>query len=237
MGLCLFFGFGSRGGIMASLFERHRPQSFEDVVGQDKAVATLRRLKPGARAFYLCGPSGSGKTTLARIVAHAFAESWHVDEIDAADCTMDYLRGMEAAFAYRGMGDKQGKAWIVNEAHALRGQVLTRFLTLIEQLPDHCTILFTTSKGRQVMLEGFDDADPFLSRCSVVEMAVETAKTPFVKDAGPLTRKLAEHVRTIAQAEGLDGRPIEEYIGLALKRKNNVRAMLSDVDAGCMAKD
>lgn len=214
---------------MASLFERTRPTSFDAVVGQEKAVALLRKLKPGGRSYWLSGPSGSGKTTLARILAHEHCETWHVDEIDAADCTMDYLRAIQVDATYRGMGAKHGKCWIVNEAHALRGQVLTRFLTLIESLPEHCFVIFTTTKGRQAVLAGFDDAEPFLSRCTVVPMAWHE-----VVGVGPLTRAFAKRALEIARAENMDGRPIEEYERLAIRCKHNLRQMLSEIESGCM---
>jgi replication-associated recombination protein RarA len=219
---------------MASLFEQMRPQAWVDVVGQDKAVALLRRLKPGGRAFWLAGASGSGKTTLARLAAADFAEQWHIDEIDAQDCTMEYVRGIEAACGYRGLGEKQGKAWIVNEAHALRGQILTRFLTLIEQLPEHCTILFTTTKGRQAVLAGFDDAEPFLSRCTVVPMAAITIPEYGHQTQHPTLLAFAKRALEIASAEGLDGRPLEEYVSLARDCRGNLRQMLSRIEAGEM---
>src|SRR5438552_4147684 len=55
-----------------SLFERFRPATFADVVGQDKAVARLQSLAQrgiAGRAYWFAGLSGTGKTTLARIVA------------------------------------------------------------------------------------------------------------------------------------------------------------------------
>src|SRR5580765_424050 len=119
---------------MGSLFERFRPRTWSDVVGQDKAVTMLKRVSAGGKAFLFAGPSGSGKTTLGRLVADSIAEPWHIEEIDAQDCTLDYLRGVESAMAYKGMGAKIGKAWIVNECHSLRYTVLTRFLTLLEAL-------------------------------------------------------------------------------------------------------
>lgn len=216
---------------MASLFEKARPTSWDAVVGQPKAVALLRKLNPGGRSYFLAGPSGSGKTTLARILAHEHCETWHVDEIDAADCTMDYLRAIEVDATYRGMGEKHGKCWIANEAHALRGQVLTRFLTLIERLPEHCFVIFTTTKGRQAVLAGFDDAEPFLSRCTVVPMAWHEYAADKV---GPLTREFAKRALEIARAEGCDGRPIEEYERLALRCRHNLRQMLSEIESGCM---
>jgi replication-associated recombination protein RarA len=71
------------------LFERHRPHSLDDVVGQDRAVGTLRgimaRSGAGGRAFWLSGPSGAGKTTLARIIAASIADEWSTVEFDSAD--------------------------------------------------------------------------------------------------------------------------------------------------------
>ena len=217
---------------MASLFEKTRPQTWADVVGQDKAVALLRKVKPGGRAFWLSGPSGSGKTTLARILANEHCERWHVDEIDAQDCTLDYLRSIEASMGYRGLGEKHGKAWIVNEAHGLRGAVLSRFLTLIERLPEHCFIVFTTtSAGQKALFEDFDDASPLLSRCLVAPMAWHEYSAT---TAGPLTHAFAKRALEIARAENIDGQPLERYIKLALECKHNLRQMLSKIEAGEM---
>lgn len=215
---------------MASLFERYRPQTWSDVVGQDKAVAMLKRVSPGGRAFWFAAPSGSGKTTLARIVAASFCETWHVEEIDAADCTMDYLREIEAAAAYRGMGAKTGKAWIVNEAHRLRGPILSRFLTLIEQLPEHCAVMFTTTgQGQRALFEDFADASPLLSRCLVVPMEWHGLAPTVPSD---LTRTFAAHAKQIAEREGLDGQPVARYERLALECNHNLRQMLSRIEAG-----
>src|SRR5439155_22570133 len=59
----------------APLWERERPRSWEQVVGQDKVIRQLRQLESRAglsgRAYWLSGQSGTGKTTIARLIAAA----------------------------------------------------------------------------------------------------------------------------------------------------------------------
>lgn len=60
---------------MKPLYEAHRPQSWDEVVGQDKAVSKLLALKErvglAGRAYWISGQSGTGKTTIARLIAAA----------------------------------------------------------------------------------------------------------------------------------------------------------------------
>lgn len=214
-----------------SLFEKYRPHDVEDVVGQDKAVKMLKRCEAGGKAFLFSGPTG--KTTLAWWLARTIADDFAITEVDAArDCNLDFLRSVEDAFQYRALGTKAGKAWIINECHAMRGTVLSSLLTLLEPIPEHCCIIFTTTRRPQTTLfADHDDADPFVSRC----LRVPLAWHEFAPDAvGPLTKAFAQKALTIARAEGLDGRPIGEYERLALDCKHNLRRMLSEIESGCM---
>lgn len=211
---------------MPSLFEQFRPASFDTVIGQDKAVKALRRLRDaggfGGRAYWISAASGTGKTTLARLIAGDLAESWHVEEVDAQDVGIDWIRQMEVGFAYRGMGEKQGKAWIINEAHGMRGPILSRFLTAIENLPAHCCIIFTTTKaGEETLFEDWNDASPLLSRCFVVPMTARGLTEPF-----------AQYLHDCADSVGLNGKPIEWYVRLMKDKRNNLRAGFSAIETG-----
>ncbi len=213
---------------MQSLFEKYRPASFEQVIGQDKAIRSLRMLQKrggfGGRAYWLAGSSGTGKTTLARLIAADLAEQWATVEIDAQDCGLDFVRQVESEFRFTVLGTKNGRCWIINEAHGLRGPVLSRFLTAIEALPAHCAIIFTTTKeGEKGLFEDMADASPLLSRCFDVPLT-----------ARGLADSFAEKALEIARSEGMDGKPLTAYKRLAMDCRNNFRMMLSRIEAGEM---
>src|SRR5713101_5104161 len=82
------------------LVERSRPTTWNQVVGQEKAVATLQRFaragQLGGRNYWMSGKSGQGKTTLARLIASDLAEPWNIQEMDAAELTALYFYSIGA---------------------------------------------------------------------------------------------------------------------------------------------
>src|SRR6516165_1696906 len=150
------------------LTEQYRPQTWADVVGQDKIVQRIQSLaKRGlaGRAYWLSGASGTGKTTIARLIAADVASEFDIEEVDASALTVAQLRELERGLSFRGMSDKGGRAVIINEAHGLRRDVIRQLLVVLERIPGHVVWVFTTtSENQDQLFEDYADATPLLSR-------------------------------------------------------------------------
>ncbi len=220
------FLFG-KGSMVTTLFEQYRPSAWAEVIGQAKAerqVRTLARRGLAGRAYWISGASGTGKTTIARILAAEVAGADDVEEVDASDLTPRYLKDMERRMRYFGWGGKGGRAYLVNEAHGLRRDTIRQLLVLLERLPRHVVVIFTTTcDGQEGLFADAEDAGPLLSRCVYLPLARRN-----------LAKRFASRAQEIAQAENLDGRPLSAYVALVRHHRNNFRAVLQDVEAGRM---
>ena len=210
------------------LYEAYRPKQWSEIVGQPKAIAKLDRFRKrrgtlAGDCYFLSGSSGTGKTSIALLIAEEVADPWTVTEFDdPSELTADVLRDLKDQRQIRPLG--KGYCNIVNEIHGARSEQIRKLLGLTERLPEWITYIFTTtSTGEEKLFEGLDDAPPWLSRCKRIPLARRG-----------LSEVFAERAREIATKEGLNGQPIESYVKLLKRCRNNMRMVLQQIEAGDM---
>lgn len=206
-----------------NLTEKHRATSLDDVVGQPKVIEKIKAIiaRDGllGQAFWLQGPSGCGKTTTARILADMVQPFWDRTEVDAMDVSRDMIRDWEDRCRTKPVGCS-GWAMVINEAHNLRADICERLLTTLEKptVVKNSFWCFTTTDR-----DLFGNT-PFGSRIDVF---------PFDGGAA-IELPWALRLREIAQAENLDGRPLDEYLSLFRNSHHNPRQALRAIGRGDM---
>ncbi|HET6998021.1 MAG TPA: DNA polymerase III subunit gamma/tau [Solirubrobacterales bacterium] len=160
-----------------SLYRRHRPGSFDEVVGQQHVVRTLRNAVEQDKvhhAYLFVGSRGTGKTSMAKILARslncerggptvtpcgecescltiAAGTSIDVIEMDAAsNRSVDDVRDLRERVAYAPTGGRW-KVYILDEAHMLTKEAWNAFLKTLEEPPPNTVFVLATTESHKVM--------------------------------------------------------------------------------------
>jgi DNA polymerase-3 subunit gamma/tau len=140
--------------MIEALHIKYRPTAFDEVVGQDAAIASLAKTikRNKVRSFMLTGPSGTGKTTLARIVAQMVgAKERDIMEVDAATHTgVDDMRRVVEAMRTRPFGSGTIRPIILDEAHMLSRNAWNSMLKAIEEPPPHAYWFICTTERSKI---------------------------------------------------------------------------------------
>ncbi len=144
------------------LYRKYRPQTFEDVIGQEHIVKVLEgavKLGNVAHAYLFSGSRGTGKTSMARILARAIGTSANdLTEMDAASNRgIDDVREIRESVNTLPFESKF-KVYIIDEVHMLTKDAWNAFLKTLEEPPAHVVFILATTELEKV-------PDTVISRC------------------------------------------------------------------------
>lgn len=138
-----------------SLHLKYRPDTFDDVYGNEQTVATLKALldKPDKpHAWLLTGPTGGGKTTLGRIIARELgAAGDDYREIDSADFRgVDTIREIRKRSQFAPM-EGSCRVYLLDEVHAMGKVAMEALLKALEDTPAHVYFILCTTDPQKLL--------------------------------------------------------------------------------------
>jgi DNA polymerase III subunit gamma/tau len=220
---------------VAALYRKYRPQDFDEVVGQEAIVRTLKNAISSdqvRQAYLFAGPRGTGKTSLARILAKglncaqgptptpdkvcnacvtiASGTSLDVVEMDAASQRgIDDIREIRDRVVLQ-PAEGRYKVYILDEAHQLTDAAWNALLKLIEEPPPHLVFVFCTTDLSKVL-------PTVRSRCQTFVFS------------RPRLPELVRLLRRVADGEGIEA-PDQALALVARGARGSFRDAVSTLD-------
>ena len=219
-----------------TLYRKYRPTTFDDVVGQDWIVRTLKnQIKQNivSHAYLFCGTRGTGKTTIAKILARSLncenkkdgnpcneckncvasleGTDLNIYEMDAASNRgINDIRGLKDLVEYPPQNGEKYKIFIIDEAHMLSREAFNSFLKLLEEPPSYVVFILATTNPNKIL-------ETIISRCQRYDFKRINIET------------ISNYLKTICKKENIN---IDDdaLIFISEKSDGSMRESLSKLD-------
>ena len=205
-----------------ALYRKYRPQTFDDVIGQEHIISTLRNQilhNKVSHAYLFTGTRGTGKTSTAKIFARAVncpeahkhngnpcgncfvcnqgANNIDIMEMDAASNNgVDYARDIREKVQYPPVNGRY-KVYIIDEVHMLSQGAFNALLKTLEEPPAHALFILCTTEVHKIPATILSRCMRFDFRLVPTDMLAKHIASIYDKEGKKYT---AEAVNAIAQA-------------------------------------
>lgn len=199
-----------------SLYQKHRPTSFETVIGNEEVISSLQSLlnkKEHPHAYLLHGPTGCGKTTLGRIIGEVLGcKGRDFHEIDSAD-----FRGIDTVREIRRVSrlsplESPCSVYLLDECHKLSNDAMNALLKALEDTPRHVYYILCTTDPQKLL-------PTIRGRCSQFQVSLLTDRQMF-----SLLREIVK-----AEEEKISKTVYDQIIQDALGHPRNAISILEQV--------
>jgi len=241
---------------------KYRPQTFEDLIGQDVIVETISnsiKINKSPNAYLFTGIRGVGKTTIARIIAKALncengvkdlckekkcehckaiINSNHIDvlEMDAASKTgVDDVRDL-IEFSRYGPTSAKYKIFIVDEVHQMSKSAFNALLKTLEEPPEYLKFIFATTEIKKLPITVVSRCQRFdLSRVKSREL-FEFIKKVNEKENGKITEDALKLIVKISEGSVRDALSLLDRALISLEKDSELDLPTAQKIFGCFDK-
>ncbi|MCQ2748951.1 MAG: DNA polymerase III subunit gamma/tau [Clostridia bacterium] len=220
-----------------ALYRKYRPKTFDEVVGQDHIVNTLKNqieTNKIGHAYLFCGIRGTGKTTLAKILGKTVNCSHlengnpclkcdeclgiedgsllNVIEMDAASNNgVDYVRMLKEDVRYMPASGKY-KVYIIDEVHMLSGAAFNALLKTLEEPPAHVIFVLATTDVQKLPVTILSRCQRFDLRRITKPVMKEFLKKVLDREGKKLTDDALDYIASLSEGSMRDALSLLEQV-------------------------
>lgn len=235
-----------------ALYRKYRPKTFDEVVGQDHIVNTLKNqieTNKIGHAYLFCGIRGTGKTTLAKILGKTVNCSHleggnpclkcdeclgiedgsllNVIEMDAASNNgVDYVRMLKEDVRYMPASGKY-KVYIIDEVHMLSTSAFNALLKTLEEPPAHVIFILATTDVQKLPVTILSRCQRFDLRRITKQKMKEFLVKVLDKEGKKLTEDALDYIASLSEGSMRDALSLlEQVISASRKDETNLDDIL-----------